>query len=189
MSHEVRIRHISDDDWDGIVALEARAYAAIGLSEERTALESRVRASPTTCFALEVEQRLAGYLLALPYPTFAYPDLTRTEETAFRTRNLHLHDVVIAERLRGKGLAKRLLHHLIATAEAHDYEQISLVAVAGTDTFWAANGFVARNGGASTGSYGADAVYMSRAVPADRTENSKPTSGSLRGKSSQDEVG
>jgi GNAT superfamily N-acetyltransferase len=189
MSHEVRVRHISDDDWDGIVALEARAYAPLGLSEERAALESRVRASPATCFVLDVEQRVAGYLLALPYPAFEYPDLTRTEEVVFRSRNLHLHDVVIAEHLRGRGLAKRLLHHLTATAEAQGYEQISLVAVAGSETFWAANGFAARNGAVNTGSYGADAVYMSRAVPAGRTENSKPASGSLRGKSSQDEVG
>jgi GNAT superfamily N-acetyltransferase len=176
MSHDVRIRHISDGDWAGIVALESSAYAAIGLSEERTALESRVRVSPATCFVLDVEQRPAGYLLAMPYPMFEYPDLTRAEEIAFHSRNLHLHDLVIAENLRGQGLAKRLLRHLTATAGSHDYEQISLVAVAGSETFWSANGFTVHPGVKPAGSYGANSVYMSRAVPADRTGTPKPTS-------------
>jgi GNAT superfamily N-acetyltransferase len=193
MSHDVRIRHVSDGDWGGLVALEAGAYAAIGLSEARTALESRVRASPNTCFVLDLGHRLAGYLLALPYPMFAYPDLTRTEEIpatgSARSGNLHLHDLVIAESLRGRGLAKTLVHHLIATARSDGYEQISLVAVNGSDTFWAANGFVARPGVVPTGDYGPDSVYMSRAVQADRPDNSMPTSGVPRGKSSQDEVG
>jgi GNAT superfamily N-acetyltransferase len=189
MSSDVRIRPVSDGDWSDIVALESSAYSAIGLSEERTALESRVRVSPTTCFVLNVEQRLAGYLLALPYPMFEYPDLARTEEIVFRSRNLHLHDLVIAEDLRGRGLAKRLLHHLTATAESQEYEQISLVAVAGSETFWSANGFTVHHGVVPAGSYGATPVYMSRAVPADRTEKTKPTSGLLRGHSSQDEVG
>jgi ribosomal protein S18 acetylase RimI-like enzyme len=170
-----RIRHVSDGDWGGIVALEAGAYAAIGLSEERSALESRVRASPTTCFVLEFEQRLAGYVLALPYPMYAYPDLTRSEKEIPATGtpgsppgNLHLHDLVIAESRRGRGLAKHLLRHLTATAESDGFEQISLVAVNGSDSFWAANGFIARPGVVPEGSYGPDSVYMSKAVQANR---------------------
>ncbi|MET9479819.1 GNAT family N-acetyltransferase [Streptomyces sp. NPDC006638] len=167
MNDDARVRPISEGDWDGIVALEAGAYTALGLSEERSALESRVRASPGTCFALDAEQRLAGYVLALPYPEHGYPDLTRAEETAAvraSRANLHLHDLVIEEGLRGRGLAKTLLHHLLATARAEGYERISLIAVNGSDTFWAANGFTARPGVAPAEGYGPGAVYMSRAV-------------------------
>ncbi|MFF2524002.1 GNAT family N-acetyltransferase [Streptomyces liangshanensis] len=185
MSHDVRIRPISPEDWDGIVALEAGAYTALGLSEERDALESRVRASPATCFALDAGQgpvgyALAGYVLALPYPEHGYPDLTRAEETTTAAphdrgdgrngrdrgdRNLHLHDLVIDERLRGRGLARTLLRHLLATARSEGYERISLIAVNGSDTFWAANGFAPHEGVAPEEGYGPGAVYMSRAVP------------------------
>jgi GNAT superfamily N-acetyltransferase len=189
MRRAVRVRHISDGDWNGIVALESSAYAAIGLSEERAALESRVHASPTTCFVLDCGQRLAGYLLALPYPMFQYPDLARTEGSVFHSRNLHLHDLVIAESLRGRGLAKHLLQHLVRTAGLNGYGQISLVAVAGTESFWSANGFVGQKGVVPSGSYGANAVYMSRVVQAHRTEKSKPASALLHGSPSQDEVG
>ncbi|MFF2963494.1 GNAT family N-acetyltransferase [Streptomyces sp. NPDC057963] len=165
MIHDVRIRHISEGDWDGITALEAGVYAKDGLSEGRAALRSKAHASPATCFALDVERRLAGYLLALPYPVSEYPDLNRTEGVVFHSRNLHLHDLVVAEESRGRGLAKRLLRHVMGTAAAKGYEEISLVAVSGSDTFWSANGYTARHEVAPPAGYGADAVYMSRTVP------------------------
>jgi ribosomal protein S18 acetylase RimI-like enzyme len=164
MTPSTRVRHISDGDWDAIAALEAEAYEGSGLSEGRAALESRARVSPATCFVLEAGQRIAGYVLSLPYPVSRYPDLTRAEEHVFRSRNLHLHDLVISGDLRHGGLAKRLLHHLTATARAETYERISLVAVAGSDTFWSANGYRAEPRVALPESYGADAVYMSRAL-------------------------
>ncbi|WP_329459094.1 GNAT family N-acetyltransferase [Streptomyces sp. NBC_01497] len=168
--HGVRVRHLSDDDWDAVVALEFHTYDPAGLSEGRAALESRVRASPSTCFVLHLEGRLAGYALALPYPESAYPELAGTDETAFESSNLHLHDLVIAEHLRGRGLGRHLLRHLSATAAAHGFERMSLVAVGGSDTFWAGNGFTAHQGIVPSGSYGADAVYMSRTVVAGRAQ-------------------
>jgi len=168
MDRNIRIRQIADDDWDGIVTLEAGAYTPLGLSEGRAALESKAWASPTTCFALDVERRLVGYLLALPYPESAYPDLTRREEAVFRSRNLHLHDLVIAEDLRGRGLGKRLLRRLTTGARQQGYERISLVSVGGSHTFWSANGFTAHQGVMNPGEYGASSVYMSMALPPGR---------------------
>ncbi|MEU6017529.1 GNAT family N-acetyltransferase [Streptomyces sp. NPDC047515] len=165
MRYDVRIRHISDEDWDGIATLEAGAYTGDGLSEGRAALQSRAHASPATCFVLDCEKRLAGYLLALPYPMFEYPDLNRMEDIVFHSRNLHLHDLVIAEEFRCRGLAKHLLHHFTAVAGAKGYEGISLIAVSGSDDFWSANGYRAHHEFAPPRGYGADAVYMSRAVP------------------------
>lgn len=185
MTHDVRIRlrHIADGDWDGIAALEAEVYAPLGLSEGRAALESRARASPSTCFVLDGPEGPAGYLLALPYPPFESPDLARAEEPApgadpgspqapappaFPSDNLHLHDLVVAADFRGRGLARRLLRHLATTARSQTYEQISLVAVAGSETFWSAQGYRAHREIPLPGSYGTDAVYMSAAVPEGR---------------------
>src|SRR5882757_3061757 len=170
----VRVRHIRDGDWSGIVALEASAYTDFALSEGRAALESRARASPATCFVLELDGHVRGYLLALPYPMFQYPDLTRAEESALPSRNLHLHDLVIAADFRGRGLARHLLRRLTATAGARGYERISLVAVAGSAGFWSANGYRAHPQVALPSSYGTNAVYMSQAVPADRPARPKP---------------
>jgi ribosomal protein S18 acetylase RimI-like enzyme len=164
MTFSTRIRHVSDSDWDSIVALEASTYEASGLSEGRVELKSRADVSPATCLVLEIGQQIAGYVLSLPYPKFQCPDLNRTEEFAFRSRNLHLHDLVIADRFRHGGLGTHLLNHLTATAGASGYEWISLVAVAGSDTFWSANGYCAFPRLLLPTSYGAGAVYMSSPI-------------------------
>ncbi|MCF3121138.1 GNAT family N-acetyltransferase [Streptomyces arenae] len=178
MTDDIRVRRIADGDWDGIVALESRAYAPLGLSEGRAALESRMRASPATCFALDLDGELAGYLLALPYPETAYPDLGERERQSgpapLPTRNLHLHDIVVAEHLRHRGLARHLLRQLTGTALKHGYEKLSLVAVGGSETFWSARGFTARRGGVPPAGYGPTAVYMSKAVTAEAPSPEEP---------------
>lgn len=159
-----RVRRIRADDWDAIVALESSAYAAAGLSEQRAALQSRAHASPATCFVLEHGRTVAGYALALPYPRFRYPGLGEPERTAFRSANLHLHDLVVAEELRRRGLAGRLLGHLTAVAREWRHEHLSLVAVAGSEGYWSRRGFVPHHEVAAPRHYGADALYMSRPV-------------------------
>jgi ribosomal protein S18 acetylase RimI-like enzyme len=170
MADTVTVRHLADRDWDAVVALEHDAYAGLGLSEGRTALRSRAAVSPGTCFVLDLGGRTAGYLLALPYPEFRCPDLGRVEPPApgAATRNLHLHDIVIAPALRRRGLGRHLLGHLTGTARARGDRRISLVAVGGSDRFWSARGFVPHPGVAPADGYGTDAVYMSRPVPAAR---------------------
>nr|WP_308439676.1 GNAT family N-acetyltransferase [Streptomyces capillispiralis] len=143
-------------------------YAPASLSEGIEALRSRGRASPSTCFVLETGGRVAGYVLALPYPRFRSPDLARPEEGTFDSRNLHLHDLVIAGDLRGRGLGSRLLRHLTATAERSSFERISLVAVGGTESFWAGHGYRPDPGAHLPGGYGDGAVYMSCPVQSHR---------------------
>ncbi|MEU5869288.1 MULTISPECIES: GNAT family N-acetyltransferase [unclassified Nonomuraea] len=166
MSQDVRIRGISDGDWDDIAALESVVYGDAGLSEGRAALRSRAEVSPDTCFLLECGRRPAGYVIALPYPMFRFPDLTRPERERFRSANLHLHDLVIAEDFRGRGLARLLLRHLSAHAERAGFEHISLVAVEGTEPFWSAQGYDAHREIAVPSCYGRRSRYMSTPVTA-----------------------
>ncbi|MBE1574371.1 GNAT family N-acetyltransferase [Amycolatopsis roodepoortensis] len=165
MSADIRIRHISARDWPDIRGLETSAYQASGLSEGEDALRSRAALSPLTCFVLDAGRRTAGYLIALPYPLFGCPDLTRPESVGHRdSRNLHLHDLVVAKDFRRHGLATRLVRHLTLRAVSLSYERISLVAVAGSGGFWSANGYQACPGAGFPAGYGEDAVYMSRAL-------------------------
>jgi GNAT superfamily N-acetyltransferase len=155
----MRVRPVKDGDWPAVVALESSVYDD-GLSEDPDALASRGRASPATSFVLDTGTRLAGYLLALPYPEDRFPTLTRAETVVFRSTNLHLHDIVVARELRGRGLAGRLLRHLDDASIAAGFERISLVAVAGSAGFWRARGFLAYPRVAVPACYGTDAVYM-----------------------------
>ncbi|MGW3953510.1 GNAT family N-acetyltransferase [Streptomyces sp. NPDC004752] len=169
MGRPPRIRVIADADWPDVAALEADAYAGSSLTEGRAALESRGRASPGTCFVLDLDDRIAGYVLALPYPMFRCPDLTRPTDLTHHSRNLHLHDLVVAGPLRGRGLGRRLLCHLTAVAAARRYERISLVAIDAREGFWRAQGYRTRHDVHVPSGYGPHAVYMSTGVPARRS--------------------
>ncbi|MFF7749744.1 GNAT family N-acetyltransferase [Streptomyces sp. NPDC007971] len=160
------IRGVTEADWPEVAALEAGAYADTSLTEGEAALRSRVSAG--TCFVLDLDGRVAGYVLALPYPMFRYPDLTRPERVAHRSPNLHLHDLVISAPLRRRGLGSRLVRHLTDAAGARGFETMSLIAVGGREAFWRANGYRAHHEARPPAGYGRDAVYMSARLAADR---------------------
>ncbi|MBL7261633.1 GNAT family N-acetyltransferase [Paractinoplanes lichenicola] len=157
-----RFRPIAEADWDAVAELEAAAYSSHGLSEGPAALRSR--AANSTSFVLDTGERVGGYLIALPYPRFRFPDLSRPERSVFGSTNLHLHDVVVDEKLRGRGWGRRMLRRLKAIAEAQAYERISLVAVDGLAPYWASHGFAPHPGLTPPDGYGPGAVYMSRSL-------------------------
>ncbi|KQV05480.1 MULTISPECIES: GNAT family N-acetyltransferase [unclassified Kitasatospora] len=158
----IRIRPLVESDWDDLVALEARAYAESGLSEGSEALRSRAAVSPGTCFALEYDGEFGGYLLALPYPLGRCPDLGLTETAGYASENLHAHDFVITEELRGRGLTPHFVRQIEATARSHGFERLSMVAVQRSHVLWARLGYAAHREVELPASYGTAAVYMSK---------------------------
>ncbi|EST34526.1 GNAT family N-acetyltransferase [Streptomyces roseochromogenus] len=153
------IRAVTEADWPQVAALEAEAYADTSLTEGEAALRSRAAAG--TCFVLDRDGRIAGYVLALPYPRFHYPDLIRAEQTVHHSANLHLHDLVITTPLRRRGLGTRLVRHLTDAARTRGFETMSLIAVAGKEPFWRANGYRPHHEARLPAGYGSGAVYMS----------------------------
>jgi GNAT superfamily N-acetyltransferase len=160
------IRGVTDADWPEIAALEAEAYADTPLAEGEAALRSRAPAG--TSFVLDLGGRVAGYVLALPYPRSRCPEPARTEPAVHRSSNLHLHDLVIAAPLRRRGLGTRLVRHLTDVARTGGFATMSLIAVAGRETFWRANGYRPHPEARVPAGYGSGAVYMSAPVAAVR---------------------
>lgn len=160
------IRAVTEADWPRLAALESEAYADLSLAEGEELLRSRARGPAGTCLVLDLDGRLAGYVLALPYPRFRCPDLTRPDPADHDCANLHLHDLVVSAPLRRRGLGTRLVRRLTETAGVRGFATISLVAVAGKEPFWRANGYHAHPATPVPPDYGPDAVYMSARVPA-----------------------
>ncbi|MEV5873200.1 GNAT family N-acetyltransferase [Streptomyces sp. NPDC052101] len=159
------IRGVTEADWSQVAALEAEAYADTSLTEGEAALRSR--ASAGTCFVLDLDGRIAGYVLALPYPRFRYPDLGMPEPAVHRlATNLHLHDLVVTASLRRRGLGTRMAGHLADAARTRGFATMSLIAVAGKEPFWRANGYRPHHGAPLPAGYGRGAVYMSTRLAA-----------------------
>ncbi|MEU2878575.1 MULTISPECIES: GNAT family N-acetyltransferase [unclassified Streptomyces] len=174
MAEHTRIRAVAEADWPAVAALEAEAYDALGLAEGEPMLRTRARASAGTCFVLDLDGRIAGYVLALPYPEFRCPDLTRPEQVVHHAPNLHLHDLVIARPLRRRGLGGRLAGHVADTARRRGFTTMSLVAVGDKEPFWRARGYRPHHGTPLPAGYGADAVYMTAELAAHPTHGRRP---------------
>ncbi|CAM3618089.1 GNAT family N-acetyltransferase [Kibdelosporangium persicum] len=154
------IRAVADEDWDSIATLEAGAYQDLGLSEDLSVLKSRAQ----TAFVLELDGTTAGYVLALPWRPFHCPDLGRPEREIVASTNLHLHDMVVADEHRRRGLGRLLLSRLVRAAKDAGYGRISLVAIGGREKFWSANGFRPHPQITVPSCYGPGALYMSTAI-------------------------
>ncbi|ALO96862.1 GNAT family acetyltraansferase [Streptomyces hygroscopicus subsp. limoneus] len=158
------IRGITEADWPQVAALEAGAYTDTSLTEGEAGLRSRAPAG--TSFVLDLDGRIAGYVLALPYPRLHCPDLSRPEQVVHHATNLHLHDLVVSAPLRRRGLGTRLVGHLTDAARARGFATMSLVALAGKEPFWQANGYRPHHETRVPAGYGSGAVYMSARVAA-----------------------
>ncbi|WP_406196339.1 GNAT family N-acetyltransferase [Kitasatospora sp. NBC_01560] len=175
---DIDIRQLAEADWDAVVELEFAAYAADNLSEGGESLRARGRSSPGTCFVVELRGKVIGYLLSLPYPLYACPDLGAVEPaaepaeplpadatpTASSPRNLHVHDLVIAEEWRSKDVALALIRHFKAYAQMEGFERISMVAVRRSDILLGMLGYRRHREVAVPECYGERAVYMSMAI-------------------------
>ncbi|WP_189332480.1 GNAT family N-acetyltransferase [Actinoplanes ianthinogenes] len=153
------MRRVADRDWPGIVALEARTYAAKGVSEDPDVL--RTRMNPATSYVLADGPEIAGYLLALPYPDRRSPDLAHPETTRHVSSNLHLHDLAIAPGRRRAGLGARLVRRLLTEAATQGYTSVSLVALGEAAGFWQSQGFRPRPDVTPPAAYG-PATYLTR---------------------------
>jgi ornithine decarboxylase len=180
-----RVRAVADADWDAVAEIEHAAYAELGLSEGREALRSWAALSPDTCFVLEIDRRVAGYVLALPFPAGHAPSLGRPQDTDTAdvadagavSGNLHLHDLALAPDVRGRGLSRLLLARLEAVAAARMFEHICLVSVGGNEGFWASAGYTARHEIAVAESYGAGSAYMTKPVHVEKPVHAETSGG------------
>lgn len=162
-----RVRRIEEADWEPIAEIEHESYASLGVCEGPEALRGWQRLSPETCFALEIDGNVAGYLIAVEHPPDSEPTLGHPPDPAeapTQTTNIHLHDLALAPAYRGRGLGKLLLLRLESAAVARGFETIGLVAVGTAAGFWASAGFTERGDVAVPESYGTQSTYMSRAV-------------------------
>lgn len=132
---------ISENSWDCILKIQEEAYTDI-LPEDVGVLKSKWISSPNTCAVfLNNDNKVLAYLLAHPWDGEVPPKLHEKTEIK-NSSKLYLHDLALAKEARGKGIAKQLVTYLIDKAKSQGFAKIFLVAVQGSDMFWAKLGFI-----------------------------------------------
>ncbi len=155
------ISEISENSWQGILKVQADAYADI-LQEEIDVLKSKWKASPETCFVFQgPDNEILGYLLAHPWNSDEPPKLFEALLHKPAGDILYLHDLAVRRKARGFGVGKQLSSTLIEIAKLKKFERILLVAVQGAEGYWFKVGFREVHNIFLGPSYGINAKLMS----------------------------
>jgi hypothetical protein len=154
----MRWRAMQPGDLDGVIAVAATAFP--DHPEGRACFAERLALAPDSCWVLAEGERVAGYLIAYPWPLGAIPPLDTLLGRLPDDRSAwYLHDLALLPQVQGSGRAAAGLALLFARAQG----PIALVSVNDSADFWRRHGFVARPA-ASLSSYGPHAQYMVRSV-------------------------
>ncbi|WP_051933268.1 GNAT family N-acetyltransferase [Massilia sp. BSC265] len=158
------IRAMRPDDLDAILAVQAACYPP-AMQEAAEVLLARMRAAGETCVIVEDGEGLCGYLFACPSRRGHVTPLGAEFDAAPDADTLYLHDLALAPRAHGRGLARWLVGHLLAQAREQGLNASALVSVQDTAGFWTALGYEAAGTScpearAALASYAGGARYM-----------------------------
>jgi len=155
----MQIESIEGQHWEQILQIQRDSYIDIA-PESLEVLQSKVIASPETCFVALEQGKVAGYLLAHPWDEETLPPLFLKLDCKPKGRVLYIHDLAIAKGHAGRGIGRLMVCEILARAKRHGYAKANLVTVNDASKFWSKFGFRLRIGAHDLSSYGESAVVM-----------------------------
>ena len=128
-------------DLSAVMAIAARVHP--DFFEGKTVFAERLRLFPAGARIFETSGRVAGYLFSHPWRSLDIPALNcllgaLPEEAA----TYYIHDLALWPSARGTGAAGSVIADLLESASRQGLRSASLVAVNGSQGFWAKYGFV-----------------------------------------------
>lgn len=161
------IRPMKPADLGLVLAIQQRCYPP-AYHEPLAAFDNKLRQSPASAWLATCDEGAQAYLVTLPVDEAHFPALHADDWCLPpRAKWLYLHDLAVDPDHRGSGAGQRLVQHAFAHARVLGLEGLALVAVQGSQPYWARQGFQARTL-THTGlleklrSFGDDACFMVR---------------------------
>ncbi|MCW4461693.1 GNAT family N-acetyltransferase [Sphingomonas sp. BT-65] len=156
--------------WRPMAAADLPAISAISdavhgrYSEAVEVYAERLALYPAGCFVLEGDGAAAGYLITHPWRRDTPPKLgAMLERLPADADTCYLHDIALLPATRGTGAGRAAVDLVIGQARASGFGEITLMAVGGADSFWAAQGFAIVDAAPDIlASYGPEARLMRR---------------------------
>lgn len=163
-----QIRSMCLDDLASVLAVQAACYPP-SMQEAAAVVLARLGAAGESCVIAQDGEGICGYLFAYPSRLGRVTPLGAEFAPAPDADTLYLHDLAVAPRAHGRGLARGLVGHLLAQAHARGLRASALVSVQDTAGFWTSLGYQATETACPTAraalaSYPGLAHYMVRAL-------------------------
>ncbi|MCC2973843.1 GNAT family N-acetyltransferase [Massilia sp. IC2-476] len=149
------------DDHAAVVLVQAACYPP-SMQEASDVLRKRMRVAGDTCIVAEDDRGVCAYLFAYPSTLGMVTPLGAEFAPAADADTLYLHDLAVAPRVHGRGLARRLVAYLLARAQG--LSASALVSVQDTAGFWTTLGYRPANSACADAlaTYPGQARYMVR---------------------------
>ena len=152
------------DDVRAVLAVQAECYVS-ALIEDASSIRARLAASPDSAWVVEDDAGVCADLVAYRSTVGKVTPLGGAFDVADVPATLYLHDLAVARRARGRGVAQALLRLAGALARAEGLAHSSLVAVQASREFWQRHGYAVVSEldprqFANLESYGGQAYYM-----------------------------
>jgi predicted N-acetyltransferase YhbS len=160
----MRTAPMAEADLAAVLDVQAACYPP-ALQEAADVVRARLRASPDTVLVARDARGVCAYLFAYPSRLGRVTPLGGAFALPAAPDTLYLHDLAVAPRAAGQGVARRLVADLLARAGGLRHS--ALVSVQDTRPFWASLGYAPAAGDAATlATYPPDAVYMTKRLSA-----------------------
>ena len=150
-----------------VLAIQQRCYPP-AYHEPLAAFENKLQRAPGSAWLAVSGEDALAYLVTLPVDENHFPALHATGWTPPpQAKWLYLHDLAVDPGHRGSGAGQRLVEQAFRHARALGLEGLALVAVQGSQPYWARQGFMAREVGHAAlreklRSFGTAACFMVR---------------------------
>ena len=160
----IRLEPMTPHDLAGVLAVQAACYPP-PMQEAADVVLARLAASPDTVLVARDAAGVCAYLFAYPSRLGKVTPLGGAFVVPAGADTLYLHDLAVAPRAAGQGVARRLAGALLATAAARGYAHSALVSVQDSRRFWQSLGYAdAAGDAAALATYPDGALYMTRAL-------------------------
>lgn len=150
-----------------VLAIQQRCYPP-AYHEPLAAFENKLKQAPDSAWLAVSGAHALAYLVTLPVDETHFPALHAANwAPPPQAKWLYLHDLAVDPDHRGSGAGQRLIEQALGHARARNTDGLALVAVQGSQPYWARQGFQARAAGHAAlletlRSFGDDACFMVR---------------------------
>jgi len=160
----MRLVPMAEADLDAVLAVQAACYPP-AMQEAADVVRARLRASPDTVLVARDADGVCAYLFAYPSRLGKVTALGGAFPVPQAPDTLYLHDLAVAPRAAGQGVARRLVDAMLARAGGMRHS--ALVSVQESRRFWESLGYMAAAGDAAAlATYPGDALYMTKRLSA-----------------------
>jgi ribosomal protein S18 acetylase RimI-like enzyme len=158
MSKKLEFIRIDLSHLEGVLSVQEISYLPL-FHENAESFVSKMKLSPSTCYGVLDEGKLIAFGISFPwFNNLSVEFNSSLEMKSTKPDIMYIHDISVAPDYRCLGLGEAIFKRILDSALEKGLNEVVLVAVQGSSTFWSRFGFTILE--SQVNGYGVEAVKM-----------------------------